>query len=768
MKRIAVALATALAAGLGIVSLPQQTPTAAADVYTDPGYHVVNGREWRTTCEAYSSNVDRCRAEIKATAIKLEGGKFVETTDFVFNNLTYKPSPRSSWKGNPLGETGTWTAADGRQWRTECDTATTGRNGCRSYTLTTVYAVKTMTPRTYEQKNQWIFNNIVQFEAPKPKPPAICNDARLPSGFALTKDGRPYVKKAPYTPVDQYNPTSIGNFIKSVIAYRNSLDPKSQAAADQKCLALLAADHLLKGSETTSYDTDGNGSKETVRWFPYMFAYKANPTIAQLSPPWHSGLAQGGVLSAFIQLNSLTGEQKWLDYGAQAFNSFLVPNSVPGGFVNRDEGFLWFEEYPTKPATTVLNGHLEAVIGLDLWYAKTKNPQAKALVDEALADLEPELAKMEVPTDGGLATSYDLVRGYEAAPLRLVGSNIKLTTARLNGETPIALKKVTSQTPASPALTTNSNFASASGGIATGWGRLGSSQYSSAVYGYYRTISGGNAWQGAQQTIKAGRFSPGEPLTLTLRANVTKPTNKAGASGRVAAYSVCSTGTTLLYENVVRGAGWNDYTFGFKAPATGCDLLFQFMISPYTLAGTTVLWDDVVVRKADPVGSGALVTGTRFYDLFVHRTPENTITLRGSGKATLQAYHNNRWQDIMAVTLTDAAQDIPVPEQFTGRNIHMGYHETHVSELLTLYRRTGHQYLLTYAQRWAPLAPSTGWQVPKSSTVSTRTATTDLTDLTEATTSDEQLPYDQGLVDMFTGVPYDQLELLEEMEQPAS
>ena len=43
-----------------------------------------------------------------------------------------------------------------------------------------------------------------------------------------------------------------------------------------------------------------------------------------------------------------------------------------------------------------------------------------------------------------------------------------------------------------------------------------------------------------------------------------------------------------------------------------------------------------------------------------------------------------------------------------------------------------------------------------------------MTDLTEATTSDEQLPYDQGLVDMFTGVPYDQLELLEEMEQPAS
>lgn len=58
-----------------------------------------------------------------------------------FNNLTYLPfMERDEWKGNPLGETGAWTAAGGRQWRTECDTAATGRNGCCSYTMTTVYS----------------------------------------------------------------------------------------------------------------------------------------------------------------------------------------------------------------------------------------------------------------------------------------------------------------------------------------------------------------------------------------------------------------------------------------------------------------------------------------------------------------------------------------------------------------------------------------------------------------------------------------------------
>lgn len=100
------------------------------------------------------------------------GGKFVETTDFVFNNLTYKPSPRSSWKNTqPLGETGTWTAADGRQWHTEC-----GRRRPAATAAPQLHADHRLRhrqdddPSHYEQKNQWIFNNIVQFEAPKPEP----------------------------------------------------------------------------------------------------------------------------------------------------------------------------------------------------------------------------------------------------------------------------------------------------------------------------------------------------------------------------------------------------------------------------------------------------------------------------------------------------------------------------------------------------------------------------------------------------------------------
>src|SRR5690606_31737254 len=136
LMRPVVAVLAALAI-LPAVATPQQA-TADVDVYTTPGTNVVNGREWRTSCEPYSQT-KRCRTEIKATVVSHTGGKFVQTTGWAFNNLTYAASPRMLWEGNPLGGNGVvggkveFTGTDGRTWRTECDTAATGRFGCRSY-----------------------------------------------------------------------------------------------------------------------------------------------------------------------------------------------------------------------------------------------------------------------------------------------------------------------------------------------------------------------------------------------------------------------------------------------------------------------------------------------------------------------------------------------------------------------------------------------------------------------------------------------------------
>ncbi|SHJ42032.1 hypothetical protein SAMN02745244_02467 [Tessaracoccus bendigoensis DSM 12906] len=150
---------------LPLLPFAVQEASADVDVYITPGTHTVNGRQWRTTCEPYS-RTKRCNTEIQATVISQEGGRFVKRNGWAFNNLTYAASDRALWKGNPVGGYGevggktAWTAADGRKWRTECDTATTGRFGCRSY-----IEARVIEPAGsgYRWVTKWIFNNMVRF-----------------------------------------------------------------------------------------------------------------------------------------------------------------------------------------------------------------------------------------------------------------------------------------------------------------------------------------------------------------------------------------------------------------------------------------------------------------------------------------------------------------------------------------------------------------------------------------------------------------------------
>ncbi|GAA4900842.1 hypothetical protein GCM10025789_19270 [Tessaracoccus lubricantis] len=137
-------------------------PAHAVDVYTTPGEHISAGREWRTWCEPYSQTA-RCTSQLKVAGV------------WTFNNLTYLPSPRSLWVGNPLATPGQH-QINGRLWRTECETAATGRNGCRAYIW---------------DGTKFVFNNIVQFGA-------------LRSDLATLYWYRPPADQAPSVPAPSY------------------------------------------------------------------------------------------------------------------------------------------------------------------------------------------------------------------------------------------------------------------------------------------------------------------------------------------------------------------------------------------------------------------------------------------------------------------------------------------------------------------------------------------------------------------------------------
>lgn len=150
---------------LTAASIDQGAIFLEKNIYITPGEHLKNGRKWRTTCEAYSQT-QRCRTEIWSTQVVYNKGKLVKDTGWHFNNLTYKESLRSLWKGNPLGNTGKYTI-NGRQWRTECDTKVSGGNGCRSYIVSdVVQATKQGNSYTYKMVRKEVFNNIVLFKVP--------------------------------------------------------------------------------------------------------------------------------------------------------------------------------------------------------------------------------------------------------------------------------------------------------------------------------------------------------------------------------------------------------------------------------------------------------------------------------------------------------------------------------------------------------------------------------------------------------------------------
>ncbi len=133
--------------------------TGGSDLYDTPGFHNVGGRKWMTVCEPYSAT-RRCYTYIWGTTIQAYGNSYAQVNGWLFNNLTYAASPKRIWRGNPLAANGSWTSDEGRTWRTECDTAASGRNGCRNYVVATVIE---RSGDAYRVVTKEVFNSQVRF-----------------------------------------------------------------------------------------------------------------------------------------------------------------------------------------------------------------------------------------------------------------------------------------------------------------------------------------------------------------------------------------------------------------------------------------------------------------------------------------------------------------------------------------------------------------------------------------------------------------------------
>lgn len=125
-----------------------------------------------------------------------------------------------------------------------------------------------------------------------------------------------------------------------------------------------------------------------------------------INAPWASAMAQGEVISFYLRMYQILGDDSLLQTAIKAYN-YLKIDYHDGGVRRIDEnGDLWFEEYPSNPPSYVLNGFIYAIFGLYDLYRVTGNLDVKLDIDACIKTLKVNLHRF----DSGYWSNYDLLK----------------------------------------------------------------------------------------------------------------------------------------------------------------------------------------------------------------------------------------------------------------------------------------------------------------------------------------------------------------------
>ena len=123
-----------------------------------------------------------------------------------------------------------------------------------------------------------------------------------------------------------------------------------------------------------------------------------------LKAPWISAMAQGEGISLLLRAFSVDNNLIYLKTTQEAIKPFQR-DTHQGGVVDfLNDGSLFFEEYPTQPASHVLNGFVFALLGVYDYARYYEEPWAHQLVEKGIKSLENNWRAW----DTGYWTLYDL------------------------------------------------------------------------------------------------------------------------------------------------------------------------------------------------------------------------------------------------------------------------------------------------------------------------------------------------------------------------
>lgn len=123
--------------------------------------------------------------------------------------------------------------------------------------------------------------------------------------------------------------------------------------------------------------------------------------------PWVSGMAQGVSLQVLARTTARTGDKRYLRTAEKVLDGFTRTSSQQG-FVSYEPGGRWYLLYGFNSRQRVLNGHLQALIGLHAYHKATGSERARVYRDQGIGAVLPLLRKF----DTGAWSNY--VPGQEA------------------------------------------------------------------------------------------------------------------------------------------------------------------------------------------------------------------------------------------------------------------------------------------------------------------------------------------------------------------
>jgi len=138
----------------------------------------------------------------------------------------------------------------------------------------------------------------------------------------------------------------------------------------------------------------------------YVWFHQYKEAKYGIPAPWASAMAQGEIISLLLRFYQLTDDSTYLDASNKAYQFLQIEEDEFRVRVRDQNGYLWFEEYPSTPPSYVLNGYLYTLFGLYDLYRVTGQQVVKADIDECIATLKANLHLF----DSGYWSYYDLFK----------------------------------------------------------------------------------------------------------------------------------------------------------------------------------------------------------------------------------------------------------------------------------------------------------------------------------------------------------------------